>query len=40
MAVECVRIKVQKIKREVYRDPKINREVECWVISGVGEYEE
>jgi hypothetical protein len=40
MAKECVRMKIQKIKREVDRVQKIKREVECWVIGGIGEYEE
>jgi hypothetical protein len=40
MAKECVRMKVKKIKREVDRVPKIKREVECWVIGGIGEHEE
>ena len=38
MAMECVRIKVQKNKREVYWVAKINREVECLVIERMGEY--
>jgi hypothetical protein len=40
MAMECVRMKVQKINREVGLVQKIKREVECWVIGGIGEYEE
>jgi hypothetical protein len=31
MVKECIRMKVQKIKREVDQVPKIKREVECWV---------
>ncbi len=38
MAMECNRIKVQKIKREVYWVAKIKREVECRVIGRMGEY--
>ncbi len=38
MAMECVRIKVQKNKREVYWVAKINIEVECWVTGRMGEY--
>ena len=38
MAIECIRIKVRKIKREVYGVAKINREVECRVIGRMGEY--
>ena len=34
------RMKVQKINREVDSVQKIKREVECWVIGGIGEYEE
>jgi hypothetical protein len=30
MLKECVRMKVQKIQREV----------DCWVIGGIGDYEE
>jgi hypothetical protein len=38
MAKECIRMKVQKIKKEIDCVPKIKREVECWVIGGIGEY--
>jgi hypothetical protein len=31
---------VQKINREVDSVQKIEREVKCWVIDGIGEYEE
>ena len=40
MAKLFIRMKVQKINREVDSVQKIKREVECWVIGGIGEYEE
>jgi hypothetical protein len=40
MAKEYVRMKVQKIMREVDRVQKIKKEVDCWVLGGIGEYEE
>jgi hypothetical protein len=40
MAKLCIRMKVPKINWEVDSVQKIKREVECWVIGGIGEYEE
>ncbi len=40
MAKLFIRMKVQKINREVESVQKIKKEVECWVIGGIGEYEE
>jgi hypothetical protein len=33
-------MKVQKINREVDTGHNIKREVECWIVGGIGEYEE